>query len=424
MNTSWKDNNTLRRYEEAQVTPAVLKHMDHQEDLVYYGEMGVHMLIDTLEDVYSYLTSNVPSHGSRITQKIDGSPAVLAATDFNGEKFVALKHSWDKGKRFHSEEELKEYYKDSPELLDKLISLFNYIDKIGIPKDQIWMGDYLFSNRDLESVEIEGENYVVFRPNTVVYAVPETDPLAKKIREADIGIVWHTKYTGTFEELKKSFDVSLDSINTIPEVFQSDVNINFNSVLFSKEETEIITSLMERLNRAADSLISDPHYEMIIQNKKVVARMQKYKNEIIRQHEVELGDYFSAQNLKAIMVDEINSHIAGLSRSNDIARNEKARDALAQFLDDTADAIEKFYNVQALCVELKNMFIKKMEKSVGMRMFYQSLTRGYIPCGGEGFVVSDAEGNVAKLVTRIGFSLANWQQDIIKGWMSDKRENS
>ena len=166
------------------------------------------------------------------------------------------------------------------------------------------------------------------------------------------------------------------------------------------------------------------NYQIILDNKKLVARMQKYKNEVIRNYEVETGDLFSPANLIRIMSDEMDAHIQGLSRESDKIKNLKKKEEIISFLNGVSKTIVKFYEAQKQCIDMKNIFVEKMESTIGIKTFYQSLTRGYIPCGGEGFVISDIDGNVAKLVTRIGFSLANWQEDIIKGWMSDKRSAS
>lgn len=409
------------------ITSVILKHMEHQEDLLYYGKDGAQMLFDTLEDVFSYLKSDIPQHGTKLTQKWDGSPAVLAASDFHGEKFVSLKHSWDKGKRFHSTQEIDEVYSDpsQKELADKLKYLLKYVGMIDIPKDEIWMGDYLFSNSDLKEETIDGEDLITFRPNAIIYAVPVGDPEARKIKNADIGIVWHTTYTGPdYENLQKKFNADVNKLNQVPAVYQIDVGVSFNSVLFSEEDSISINYKLNELKNVLQRLINDPNYTTILENKKLVARMQKYKNDVIRNYQVEIGNYFSPASIKKLMYDEANAHIETLSRDSAKQKSAHDRDALQDFLTSASKTIETFYEAQQLCIELKNIFIERMESTIGMRMFYQSLTRGYIPCKGEGFVVSDIDGNVAKLVTRIKFSLYNWQEDIVKGWTSEKRESS
>lgn len=73
----------IKKFNEKQVTPSILRHMDHQEDLLYYGKDGAQMLLDTIEDTFSFLKSDIPEHGSKITQKVDGcvSPSSLIKTD-------------------------------------------------------------------------------------------------------------------------------------------------------------------------------------------------------------------------------------------------------------------------------------------------------------------------------------------------------
>jgi hypothetical protein len=68
----------------------------------------------------------------------------------------------------------------------------------------------MFSKSDLQKETIDGEDYLTFQPNTIVYAVPIASSLAKKIRKANIGVVWHTTYDGpSLPEMKASFGVKI-----------------------------------------------------------------------------------------------------------------------------------------------------------------------------------------------------------------------
>lgn len=420
---------------ESTITPQVLKHMDHLEDLIYYGKNGAEMAFNILEDVFSLLKSEVPPHGSKVSTKWDGSPAVVAARDFKGEKFFSLKHSWDKGKRFHSPEEIDlAYPEDSQETLrTKLKTLLKFIEMMDLPKDEIWMGDFLFSPEDLEFPEIDGEPYVTFRPNTVVYAVPQSDPLFNKISKSDLGIVWHTVYTGEdFSSLKKNFSPNLDRLTEVPSVFQPSSSIPFNQVLFSQEESSVIDYKMGDLKKSLQELENDPNFELIISDKKLVSRMQKYKNKVIRDYHVEVGDLMSPSQLINQLLGEEDAHIESLTRESFKEASRKKKESFKKFLEGISVTLDKLYQVQEKMVDLKNIFVERIEKALrspdnpngSLRTFYQSLSRGYIPCGGEGFVISDVDGNVTKLVSRLDFSLSNWQEDIIKGWMTDKRSSS
>ena len=74
------------------VTGDILKHMTHTEDLLCLGADGCNFALESLRGVYNALNGKSDkSYG--ITAKIDGSPAVVASTDFHGKKFVAVKRS-------------------------------------------------------------------------------------------------------------------------------------------------------------------------------------------------------------------------------------------------------------------------------------------------------------------------------------------
>ena len=42
-------------------------------------------------------------------------------------------------------------------------------------------GDMLYTKDMLQNANIEGENYLIFKPNTIVYAIPSDSDLAKEI---------------------------------------------------------------------------------------------------------------------------------------------------------------------------------------------------------------------------------------------------
>ena len=49
---------------------------------------------------------------------------------------------------------------------------------------------------DVETDDIDGVQHYTFQSNTIVYAVPVDSDFGKQIKSANIGIVWHTTYTG------------------------------------------------------------------------------------------------------------------------------------------------------------------------------------------------------------------------------------
>ena len=72
-------------------------------------------------------------------------------------------------------------------------------------KDSVYQGDFLFSQEDLQMQNIEGEDLITFKPNTITYAIPAHSGLGQRIKQAKIGVIFHTKYTGiSLQNLKRN----------------------------------------------------------------------------------------------------------------------------------------------------------------------------------------------------------------------------
>lgn len=412
---------TSLRLKEDNITGNVLKHMIHSEDLILTGKSGSKLLLRTFRDIFNALKGNTPT--SRITQKIDGAPAVIAATDFHGKKFVALKHSWDKGKIFQSIEEVREVFGDRPDLCAKMEYLFNSLDAINIPKDEIWHGDFLYHKDDLRTDTIDGKEYILFRPNTIVYAIPVDDPLAETILKSTIGVAWHTKYTGeSFDDIHISFDVSVSSVNEIPEVYQMDARIPslVGRVTMTSEETDRAEGILDSLDLMVQAIIVDENYESLVSDANLILLLNTYRNAIIKDSNRQFPDI---QGFKTWISDRYEKEKEKKKTDKGKATVEEKKQAILSVVDDNNDLILRIYEAQKFATDLKEIFINKLNSLSSMRSFVSHISQGYISTSGEGFAVSDVDGNVYKLVSRLEFSRNNFSKEIIKGWQSEKRMN-
>ena len=74
-------------------------------------------------------------------------------------------------------------------------------------------GDLMFTSSDKKVKKIDGESYITFQPNTILYAVQADSALGKQIAAAKFGIVFHTSYTGgTIEDLAASFGANIKNL--------------------------------------------------------------------------------------------------------------------------------------------------------------------------------------------------------------------
>lgn len=397
---------------EENITGTVLKHMIHCEDLLLRGSAGCRLAVKALEAFLNRIESGASE--MTITQKIDGAPAVVAASDFYGDTFVALKHSWDKGKVFRTSEEIVDAFSDRPELASKLQVLLKYLPLIEIPENEIWMGDYLYSNPDLQEREINGTPYLTFCPNTLVYAIPVDSPLAKKIRRTEIGITWHTRYSGPKDHLSMSFNVSVNELQNVPAIFQMDAALPEN---LQKPLTGDLEDCKETLAllKARIQELSDPAYQEICADPKLVLLLDTFRNSEIRKGNETL-DYQG-------LMKWINDRFAKEAESKKTERgkalvNERRAAVIEKFPEET---ITEIYRLQDLVVSVKEQLISLQNKQMPIQTFIEKTDGTLEPAAGEGFAVSDIDGNIQKMVSRLGFSAANFSPDVKKGWMSDKR---
>ena len=220
-------------------------HMMHVEDQVLYGGVkGTRDAILALRSMRDMIASNVTTSHD-ITIKFDGAPAVFAGEDPTDKKFfVAKKGIFNKDpKVYKSIDDIKA--DTSGDLQTKLIIAFKELKKLGIKG--VLQGDIMFTNNDLKSESHDGVKYVTFHPNTIVYAVPEGTPLAKEIKKAKIGVVWHTSYSGdSFENMIASHQIGISYLKKVPSVWFRDAYLQdlAGKVTLNKKETLIINKAL------------------------------------------------------------------------------------------------------------------------------------------------------------------------------------
>ena len=402
-----------------------LTHLSHSEQLVMWGPKSLKTMYNALNSTYKALKSNTDPEDIDVKLKIDGSPSSIAATNFNGEKFVATKGFFNKDRKSaHTPEECDQLWGAIPDLCNKMKGLLAHLDEINIPEGEIWQGDFLFSKEDLSSQNIDGISYVTFQPNTIIYAVPDSDPIAKLITQADLGIAWHTTYKGPdFDNLKIGFNASVNRLGHPISVFMMDAVLPSLAGIgtLTSEETEKAETTLANLKSNIEFLFGDASYNNIVSHSAIIELVEKFDNSRIRS-EVGLSDPKGfIEEFKAFVMAEAEKKAASLKKeASKAAKIEKGKE-ICDFIEENRITFEKIYEVKNQVVELKEFFIRKLNKLGSFRTFVRHIDRGFLPCGQEGYAVSDIDGNIQKFVSRIEFSHNNFSKEIVKGWMSDRR---
>lgn len=394
-------------------------HMEHLEDLVFNeGMAGTNKAIKFLEDLKSMLSGNATTKVSA-TVKWDGAPAIFAGIDpRDGKFFVAKKGVFNKDPKVYKT--AADINADvSGDLAAKLKVALVELKKLGITKG-VFQGDLMFTKSDLKTEKIDGQSYLTFHPNTIVYAVPLTSNLATQIKKANMGIVWHTSYEGSsFETMRASFGKSImNQLKKSPSVWMDDANYKDYSgtATFTKAETKAIETELTKAKALANSLnakmVDDIH-----QDEDLLTQIKTYNNTKVREGEEITNTRAHVAGLFHYIHDKYQKEID--SKKTEKAKSaweEKRKNVLKYFSAHDQNEIIKIFELTNLITSIKRSVITKMNQAGHINTFLKT-TNGFKVTGVEGFVAIDhLSGNAVKIVDRLEFSKSNFSPDIIKGW--------
>lgn len=392
-------------------------HMEHAEEEIFNrGVQGTRDSINALRAVRDMLAGHSAKKVD-VTVKWDGAPAIFAGQDpRDGRFFVAKKGIFNKDPKVYKTP--ADIDADtSGDLADKLKATLMWLPKLGIKG--VIQGDLLFTREDLKRATIDGEEYVTFHPNTIVYAVPINSDLAKEILKAKIGIVWHTVYEGnSFEEMKAVFgrDI-LAMLKKDPNVWSTDVNYRDVSgkASMTQAETNQVTEILSQAGKIFQKLDANI-LNAIKEDEELLQKIKTFNNTKIRAR-------VQITNVKT-HVKELIQYINDFYAKDAEKKGEKGklssaikRDRILRFFSPRNQSeLENIFQMMNLLAAAKLILIKKLDEVKGIGTFLMT-KNGYEVTGAEGFVAIDKlKGNAVKLVDRMQFSYANFSPDIIKGW--------
>jgi hypothetical protein len=392
-------------------------HMEHAEDDVLNGGVeGTRDSINSLRAVRDMLAGHAEKKVD-ITVKWDGAPAVFAGQDpTDGKFFVAKKGVFNKNPKVYKT--YAEVEADtSGDLADKLKACLMWLPKIGIKG--VIQGDLLFTATDLKTETIDGESYVTFHPNTIVYAVPAGTALAKKIQRAKIGIVWHTLYEGdSFETLKASFGKNiLATLTENPNVWMTGVDYHDVSgkASMTQEETAEVTAILSDAGKIFQKLDAKT-LNYIKSDSDLIERIKTFNNSKIRQRLQITNVKTHVKELIEYIDDYYEKQAEGKGERGRATQMLKKSSVLKFFSPKNKAHLEDIFTMMNLLAQAKLILVKKMDEVKTVDTFL--LTKnGYEVTGVEGYVAIDKlKGNAVKLIDRLQFSYANFSPDVIKGW--------
>jgi hypothetical protein len=382
--------------------------MEHLEDEVLNGGVaGTRGALNFLQGLRDMLAGNSDS-SVNVTVKWDGAPAVFAGYNpENDQFFVGTKGVFAKNAKInYTDTDIDNNH--SGGLASKLKVALKELSKVNIKG--VLQGDMMYTADDLQTETIDDESYITFQPNTIVYAIPVKSRLAAKILSSNMGIVWHTTYSGdTMEDMTASFGVSSGAFSETSSVWQADASFEdqSGSATMTKKQTGNVTAILKKAGSLFQKLDSNV-LGMIANDDQTSELIKAYTNKMVRAGEPIKDVKRHTAGLIAFVYDKLKADIDKVKREETKKNKKDVMDRYVGFLRNNSSEIVKIFAMQNLLIEAKLIIIRQLEKVKSIKTLMKTST-GFRVTAPEGFVAIDSlKGGAVKLVDRMEFSMQNF----------------
>jgi len=391
-------------------------HLEHIEDQVLNrGVAGAREAINFLQSLRNMLAGHADTKVN-ITTKWDGAPAVFAGTNpENGKFFVGTKGIFAKNAKLNYTDADIDRNHPSEGLNAKLKMALRYLPKLGIKG--ILQGDMMFTKGDLKKETIDGESYITFQPNTIVYAVPTNSKLAQMMMAAQVGIVFHTSYAGQkMEDMKASFNIDIGRLATTKDVWFRDAYFFDASgvATFTEAETKQITGILSNAGRTLQS-INSLNLNRIAANDVILTYIKTFNNTKVREGQAIKNTTAHTAELVRWVEAKLNKDISDAKKEETKKKRVKEKTEIMRFFRSAAADLRSIFDLMNLIVDAKNMIVKTLQQIKQITGTFLKTDDGFKVTNPEGFVAVDKlKGNAVKLIDRLEFAHANF--NAAKNW--------
>ena len=386
-------------------------HLEHlEDDIINRGSKGGDNAINFLKSVRNMLAGSGST--ANLTVKWDGAPAIICGVNpENGKFFVGTKSVFNVTPKInYTQRDIKSNH--SGVVAKKLSVCLANLSRLNIRN--ILQGDLLFTD-DLKMINIDGEKMVSFTPNTITYAVPVTSDLGRRIMKANMGIVFHTQYSGKdMKSLSASFGTVTGSSNR--KIFLASAGYQESKVMFDKGE---LSKFDAQIRMAEGSLYKGSNMLDLMSKTSndtlsVGFRLKTYFNHYIRNSN-------AGMEKVSVMQSQFESYYeSALQAEIDSRKTDKGKAKYIQAKADGLNFIKRnksaLYFAIASHITLgncKTTLLQKMNQIQSIGHFIRT-SNGYRVTAPEGYVAVDKVAGAIKLVDRLEFSRQNFTMP--KGW--------
>lgn len=396
------------------VTESVQKntHLEHLEDLVLKsGIEGAYTSLFFLRRILSSLAGSVETP-IKLSVKWDGSPSIVCGREPTGGKFfVGTKAALSKTPKLcFSDADVDRIYSEMPELCKKLKLCLRHLSTIGITG--ILQGDLLFTRELIQKTVLNDEPHLVFKPNTIAYAVPVDSELANSIVSAELGIVFHTTYSGaSMSSLRASYDVDLTALRRSSAVWIAApefLDCSGNATMTRGEVSDVnakLTEIEEILTSTDASAL-----RRLVHNPRISPRLQVFVNHKVLSGQTLSGSEADVTDFIEFVRSSLLVEVDALKTSwGKAARSQRDEETLRELAAEQSGLASLFRLMSKLSIA-KQVLINKLASISALSTFLET-PDGLVATSPEGFVAVDHIGNAIKLVDRLVFSRANFIQN-------------
>jgi hypothetical protein len=235
--------------------------------------------------------------------------------------------------------------------------------------------------------------------------------------QAQLGIVFHTTYTGqSLKKLKVSYNVDIGHLTQTKDVWFRDASFvdASGTVTFTEQETQKLTQILSDAGRVFLS-INPKAMNYVSLNETINEQIKTFNNVKVRAGVAIKNTSEHTFELIRSVESKLNKDITDAKKEDTRKKRIVEKTEIMRFYRNNASQLKLMFDLMNLIVEAKIMIIRKLETIKSTVDTFILTPNGYRVTGPEGFVAVDRlSGGALKLVDRLEFSHSNFT--VAKNW--------
>ena len=397
-------------------------HMMHIEDLILY--QGLDGYYRSLKHLNTMAAKLVNLDRSGISVKWDGAPAIFAGTDpQDGRFFVSTKRIFNIDPQvFKHPDHIDNVLKGG--LNRKMHIAFQNMSKLNI--QGVLQGDMMFTASDLKTIQPYRGTLLVIHPNTIAYAVDVDSKVGQAISAAQMGVVWHTSYSGDhFTSMEANYAPNLSTLTPTTDVWSHSAQICEIGYLLEHQDINQLLCVVKAVSQAGSNVSANqPLFNHLCNRPNLCEKIEIYFNLQIRNNIKPNTDHYAeAVRLLSWLQLQRDQHLSQITMRHAIIKaQDKYDDQLGFFNGDGLSMLADVLSIRFLITAAKQSCINTLNK---MRSDFTPMIHtqqyGYAKTTHEGYV-QHIGNDVVKFIDRKVFSHNNFSPYVRKGW--DSRDST